>query len=90
MSVDIDTLPVYDPITNPGQAGGDLAAVWHDAFATLVQTLQEYLTQNGIFLPQFTTVQRTAIRSAVNGQIIYNTTTNTIEAYVNGAWVTIS
>lgn len=89
MAVDIDDLPVYDPITNRDKTSGELSGVWHNAFASLIQTLQEYLTQNGVLLPQLTTVQRDTIRNAVNGQIIYNTTTNTIQAYVNGAWTSI-
>lgn len=37
-------------------------------------------------LPSYTTAGRDAL-SAVNGMIIYNTTTNAVNAYENGAWV---
>jgi predicted TIM-barrel enzyme len=36
-------------------------------------------------LPTFTNTQRDAL-SAVNGDMIYNSTDNRIQAYVNGAW----
>ena len=43
---------------------------------------------NGFYAPQLTTVQRDAIPAAtiVNGAIIYNTTTNTFQNYINGFW----
>jgi len=37
-------------------------------------------------LPSYTTAQRDAL-TAVNGMIIYNSTTNAINGYENGAWV---
>lgn len=37
-------------------------------------------------LPQLTTVQRGALANVVNGYKIYNTTTNQVESYENGAW----
>ena len=40
-------------------------------------------------LPLFTTTQRNAL-SASNGQIIYNTTTNTFQGYANGSWVNLN
>jgi len=46
------------------------------------------LTTGALVLRQMTTAQRDAL-SAVNGMIIYNTTTGVIEAYESGAWVNI-
>lgn len=37
-------------------------------------------------LPKLTTTERNAL-NAVNGDIIYNTTLNRVEAYENGSWV---
>ncbi len=36
--------------------------------------------------PQLTTTERDALTSPFNGLLIYNTTDNKIQAYVNGAW----
>jgi len=43
---------------------------------------------NGFYAPQLTAAQIAAIPAAtlVNGAIIYNTTTNTFQNYINGAW----
>ena len=44
-------------------------------------------TTGAFIVPRMTTVQRDAL-TAVNGMIIYNTTTNQFNFYENGAWVT--
>jgi hypothetical protein len=44
-------------------------------------------TTGGLIVPRLTTTQRDAL-TAVNGMIIYNTTTNQFNFYENGAWVT--
>jgi hypothetical protein len=46
---------------------------------------------NGLYLPQLTTGQRDAIPLTTirNGALIYNITTDTIQAYQAGAWVTV-
>ena len=36
--------------------------------------------------PQLTTTQRDALTNPFNGLLIYNTSTNKIQAYVDGAW----
>jgi len=41
----------------------------------------------GITIPNVTTAQRP---SGVNGQIVYNTTTSTFQAYISSAWYNIS
>ena len=52
-----------------------------------------YVVNNnyGLYLPQLTTTKRNNIPQNVlkNGGIIYNITTNTLEAYVNNVWVDI-
>lgn len=42
-------------------------------------------TTGALLVPRLTTTQRDAL-TAVNGMIIYNTTTNTMQGYINGAW----
>jgi len=44
-------------------------------------------TTGAFIVPRMTTTERDAL-SAVNGMIIYNTTTNQFNFYENGAWVT--
>ena len=43
-------------------------------------------TTGAVLLPRMTTAQRDAL-TAVNGMIIYNSTTNAFNFYENGAWV---
>jgi hypothetical protein len=45
-------------------------------------------TTGALLLPRLTTTQRDAL-TAANGMIIYNTTTNTIQARAGGAWVNL-
>lgn len=42
-------------------------------------------TTGALIVPRMTTTQRNAL-TAVNGMIIYNTTTNTMQGRINGAW----
>ena len=44
-------------------------------------------TSKGLLLPRLTTTQRNAISSPTNGLLIYNSTTNKVQARANGAWV---
>ncbi len=44
-------------------------------------------TTGALIVPRMTTIQRDAL-TAVNGMIIYNTSTNQFNFYENGAWVT--
>lgn len=68
MSRDLDQFPTYDPIIRDNIY---LSAVWADFMATFVQTLQGYLSQNGLFVPVLTQEQQNAIQNPVEGQIIY-------------------
>ena len=84
MALDFDNFPIYDPVTKPNS--DFLAENWISFLATFIQTLTEYLSQNGIFVPKLTTDQRDAIQAPVNGQLIYNTTTNKFQGRENNAW----
>jgi hypothetical protein len=48
----------------------------------------ELVADSSLVIPRLTTTQRDA-SGAVNGNIIYNTTTNKFEAYVNNVWVEV-
>lgn len=45
-------------------------------------------TTGALLLPRMTTTQRDAL-TAVNGMILYNSTTNTVQARAGGAWVNL-
>ena len=47
-------------------------------------------TTQGFLLPRMTTVERNAIASPAQSLIIFNTTTNCLEMYVSGNWISIS
>lgn len=89
MARDFDDFPVYDPVIKQGS--NYLSSVWVSFMATFIETLQEYLTQNGIFVPRLTTAERDALQNVVGGQMIYNTTTNKFQGYEGSplAWVNL-
>jgi uncharacterized protein (TIGR02145 family) len=47
-------------------------------------------TSKGLLIPRMTTAQRDAISSPALSLLIFNTTTNCFEAYVNGSWYSVS
>lgn len=71
--IDFDTPPLYDPLLN-AKSPMVMADVWIGYWSSFYQTLVSYLTQNGIFLPQLTTIERNTLQNLVNGQMIYNIT----------------
>jgi hypothetical protein len=78
MATDLDDLPIYDQIS---KSDGYLTSVWVGAISRMIETLQEFMGQYGMFVPQITTAQRDAIQSPQNGQIIYNTTLYVYQQY---------
>lgn len=47
-------------------------------------------TTSGLLYPRLTQAQRTAIAAPVSGLTIYNSTTNCLELYAVGAWMSVS
>jgi hypothetical protein len=84
MANNLDQLNYYDPLIEGKR--DKMSDVWISNMSAFVQTLQGYLSQFGMFLPQVTTDQRNSIQSPVNGQVIYNTTTGTAEYFKAGVW----
>lgn len=70
MATNIDQLNYYDPLTRLSK--DKMSEAWISNFSAFIQTLQEYLSQFGIFIPIVTTQQRGEIQSPVEGQLIYN------------------
>jgi hypothetical protein len=87
MARNFDDFPNYDPVIKDKTPY--LSSIWVVALATFIQTLQEYLTMNGIFVPRITTAERDALQNVVNGQMIYNTTLNKFQGYENSAWANL-
>jgi hypothetical protein len=84
MARDFDNFPTYDPVIKAGSTY--LSSIWSDFMATFIESLQGYLSQNGIFIPRLTTTQRDSLQNVINGQLIYNTTTNKFQGYEANSW----
>ncbi len=83
----IDQFPYYDPLLK-GKTD-KMGDVWIAALSAFVETMNGYITPFGFLTPQLSTEQRDSIQSPVNGQIIYNTSTNKFQGRENGAWVNL-
>jgi len=70
--LDFNVPPVYDVLVKPKNL--TLSDVWIAYWTSFYETLVSYLTQNGILLPQLTTIERNALLAPTNGQMIYNIT----------------
>ncbi len=86
MARDFDNFPTYDPVIKDQVY---LSNVWSDFMATFVESLREYLSQNGIFVPRISTSERDALQNVVNGQLIYNTSLNKFQGLENNIWVNL-
>lgn len=84
MANSIDQLNYYDPLVKPNSLR--MSEEWISQVSSLIDVLNGYLTPFGFLTPQITTEQRDSIQSPVNGQIIYNSSTNKFQGYENGSW----
>jgi hypothetical protein len=88
MANDFDQFPYYDNLVKDGTL--QMSDVWIGAISYFFQNLIGYLSQFGIFLPVLTTAQRNTIQTPQNGQMIYNSDTNTFQGFQNGSWMTFT
>jgi hypothetical protein len=70
MANQIDQLLYYDELVKDNKR---MSEDWIAAMSSFIETLNGYLSQFGMFIPQLTTAQRNSIQSPVEGQLIYNT-----------------
>jgi hypothetical protein len=73
MARHLDNFPTYDPIIKDSVY---LSDVWANFMATFIESLQEYLSAFGDFIPQLTIEERNSIQTPVEGQIIYVSNSN--------------
>lgn len=98
MARDFDYFPTYDPVIKNEVY---LSNVWGDFMATFVESLREYLSEGGVFVPRLTKAQKALIKTPVEGQMVYVSDANsptlprTAELQIwqvvagNGQWTTI-
>ena len=69
MARDFDRFPTYDPVIKKDDVY--LSSIWSDFMATFVDTLQGYLSQNGMFVPVLTLAQQAQIQNPQIGQMVF-------------------
>jgi hypothetical protein len=74
MARDFDNFPTYDIVIKNKVY---LSNIWSDFMATFIESLREYLSENGVFIPNITLAQRNAIQNPQEGQTIYVSDANT-------------
>ena len=74
MARDFDFFPTYDILVKDQVY---LSNIWSDFMATFVESLREYLSEHGSFVPRLTLAERDAIQDPQEGQMIYVSDANT-------------
>ena len=85
-----DRFPVGDPLVKKGSEL--MSQEWASFMDYFYQNLTDYMNAHGFFLPNLTQTQITAIRSPMNGQLLYNLTVDAPQFYQSSSasWRTIS
>lgn len=68
MARDLDNFPTYDPVIKDQVY---LSNVWSDFMATFVESLREYLSARGLFIPRVTLAELSLIQNPQEGQMVY-------------------
>jgi hypothetical protein len=74
MARDFDNFPTYDKVIDDD---GYFSGIWADFMATFIESLGEYLTSFGVFVPMLTVAQQALIQSPQEGQMVYISDANT-------------
>jgi hypothetical protein len=74
MARDFDNFPTYDPVIRDQVY---LSSVWSNFMATFVESLREYLSSTGTFIPSLTVAQLNTINNPQEGQMVYVSNANT-------------
>jgi len=74
MARDFDFFPTYDILVKDNVY---LSNIWSDFMATFVESLRQYLSSYGAFIPVLTLAQRDSIQTPQEGQMIYVSDANT-------------
>lgn len=78
----LDGPPVYDAVVTDSN---QLSPIWRNWFARFVENLETYMSQYGMFIPKVTTTERNTIQDPQIGQFVFNTTTDTLQVYLNNS-----
>ena len=76
MARDFDFFPTYDVLIK-AEDEYYLSDMWADFMATFIESLREYLSSFGMFIPVLTLAQRDSIIDPQEGQMIYVSDSNT-------------
>lgn len=74
MARDFDNFPTYDIVIKDKIY---LSNIWSDFMATFIESLREYLSAGGVFIPRLTVAQQALIQNPQEGQMIYVSDANT-------------
>ena len=88
---DTRTCPILigDPVQATGGSPDGLPTMTASVGVNVSACLELQSTASALLLSRMTTTQQNAIVTPSNGMLIYNTTTNLLTAYLNGAWTSI-
>jgi len=69
---------------------GNITSSWRDYFSNLTLYLKQFLSNEGLVMPQQTSANIALLNTAQSiGALLYNSTTNHIEGNVNGTFQVI-
>lgn len=86
MARDLDSFPTYDPVIKDKVY---LSNVWSDFMASFIDSLREYMSQHGFFVPRLTLAERDEIQDPQDGQMVFVSDISELQIWKAGAWTLI-